>query len=122
MKNIYIPTADIMRTWASVPYVELSIVYHQWELFWKDFQEILSDTLMRSTMYNYLNIRGQKYIQLERVATVELIQKNLSSFKHEDEKQSINTLFFVILQKELKEMGYTIKGYNLSDWDLNLYL
>lgn len=122
MKNIYIPTADIMRTWASVPYVELSIVYHQWELFWKDFQEILSDTLMHSTMYNYLNIRGQKYIQLERVATVELIQKNLSSFKHEDEKQSINTLFFVILQKELKEMGYTIKGYNLSDWDLNLYL
>ena len=122
MKRNLIPTAEIMLTWASVPYVELSTVYHHWELFWKDFQEILSDTLLHATMYNYLNIRGQKYIQLERIATTTLIQKSLSSFKREDEKQSINTLFFVILQKELKEMGYTIKGYNLSDWDLNLYL
>ncbi len=122
MKKNFIPTADIMLTWASVPYVELSIVYHHWDLFWKDFQEILSNTLMHATMYNYLNIRGQKYIQLERVTTIELIQKSLSLFTRDDEKESINKLFFVILQKELKNMGYTIKGYNLSDWDLNLYL
>ena len=77
---------------------------------------------MHATMYNYLNVRSQKYIQLERISTSQLIQDSLSSFTHDDEKESINKLFFVILQKELKEMGYTIKGYNLSDWDLNLYL
>lgn len=122
MKRNLIPTAEIMLTWASVPYVELSTVYHHWDLFWKDFQEILSTTLMHATMYNYLNVRSQKYIQLERISTSQLIQDSLSSFTHDDEKESINKLFFVILQKELKEMGYTIKGYNLSDWDLNLYL
>lgn len=123
MRNVkIIPTADIMIKWSSVQYVEMAQVYSTWDSFWKSFQELLSEYLMHSTMYTYMNIKCTKYIALNKVETFQLINFTLESFPDKNTKESIDSLLFCMLQKALKEMGYTIKGCKLTTWDLNLYL